>query len=173
MFDQNTIKFGIKIQTVEESKLAQAPSVHNRRNVIQISILNQALLWDLDKNEEIVNLTGLNQFVKEENFVRTGFDIHIPYAKSAVINLKNSFRIMSNASQTIFTQTRLESQGCKYTCFNLYSDLCVREMLSIQSKLKRGELIRKIDEQSVLAEIKGHTIFSIFLENAEIFDLIY
>ena len=34
MFDENIIKFGIKIKTVEEAKLAQAPSAHNRKNVI-------------------------------------------------------------------------------------------------------------------------------------------
>lgn len=33
-----------------------------------------------------------------------------------------------NSNQTIFTQPSVEKLGLKATCFNLYSELCVREM---------------------------------------------
>ena len=42
---------------------------------------------------------------------------------------------MYNSSQTIFTQPSVEKLGCKATCFNLYSELCVKEMMSIKKKI--------------------------------------
>lgn len=35
-------------------------------------------MWDLDENEELINLTGYNQLAKFEHFTKTGFIFPFP-----------------------------------------------------------------------------------------------
>jgi hypothetical protein len=75
-----------------------------RRNLFQISYAEELVMWDLDQNEEVSFLTGQSQFLSENDFVRTGFRLHVPIINKTVKQLpkiKDSIPVTTNWDQSI------------------------------------------------------------------------
>lgn len=59
-YDKESIAGGVIVNVVNQTDLNLIEQLKIRQNVIQISMLDHVLFWDLDEDEEVSRLSGYN-----------------------------------------------------------------------------------------------------------------
>ena len=69
LYDSESLDGGVKLRVVSGEEIYQVERSKERSDVIQISLKDHLLMWDLEHNEQVMCLSGYNQFTTVETFV--------------------------------------------------------------------------------------------------------
>lgn len=124
-------------------------------DLIQISIQNVAIIWDLHKDEEVDSLVAPQSFNGCNEFALTGFQVRAsPFSKM----------VKCNRDRTLFLADIPSEVNNKF--FRLYSTADVQFMLRLfQISLKSDQPAEHICEQVMTSNVRGQTFVSLFRKN--------
>jgi hypothetical protein len=82
--------------------------VQKRRDAIQITFKDQALIWDLGKNAEVQTLNAPQQFSDSGSYVRTGFLYYRKINMDSKFSISNCRFLQSNSQESYITSPKTE-----------------------------------------------------------------
>lgn len=88
--------------------------------------------------------------------------------KKGVRELAKVKKITHNILKTQFCIPKVVHIKKVATCFSLFSELDVREFISIRQTLEKNEVLREIDPVAVTATVYGATMFSLFYQEPDL-----
>ena len=122
---------------------------------MQISLQNHAMVFNLDDQmKEVDFIENLDQFIAPGKFVNTGFIL-----PSIETNEYGNFYFKSEGRQA-------------WTLFRTFSEIDLAELSHIRAAISRSIKLPSIHPQTIVSSFEGHTIFSIFQEQINVYEQI-
>lgn len=181
-FSSNYFEDGIRIDQVNSAIRGQIEGITKsnqkgntlRLDMIQISLPDQVLIWDLAGKNEIQHMMDYEKYTKLENFVRTTFLLYrIPEAKKRNFSKDQSlvnYRLSCNFNQTLWSFPGIEDEE-RSSLLQTFSEFDIMEMLffhRIESKITNDTVDTNIDLRTMLADVYGMTMVQAFHNNPKL-----
>ena len=152
-------------------------------NLLQVTICNNGMVFDLDSTpiKEVDSIEGIDQLMKPDTYVNTGFIMSISHnlpageerALKRVQIITNEYcNLLFEKQQTRFegsAKRKLKISGMLYRTF---AELDLRELNGVMEALDARNKVSGFDPEAILSSYEGHTILSIFFDRIEVYALI-
>jgi hypothetical protein len=160
----DTLKSGLRIDNMKYKNLLILEQKLIRLNAIQISCEKYLISWAVGSGEEVKAIENYSTFTNVEDFLRTGFLMNkLPdHQKEKPEGFKYAIPFTSNYKQTLFCKPFYKAKvhydrNSIGILFIPWSDLDVLEMRALANGVSRD----RIDENSLVCDVYGKTIFDI------------
>jgi hypothetical protein len=99
-------KCDFAIQEACAYEMRIADKGEERKNVVQISFADLAILWDLDENKEVTFLNKPQEFADNEHYIATGFVTYRQFSKKQNLMSQASFFTSNESRSFLITASR-------------------------------------------------------------------
>jgi hypothetical protein len=137
--------------------------------MIQISLKDKMIVWDLNKNIEIDALENYSDFITPESFVDNGFNL----AKAVQKRVRNGDRVtkmvrmLSNRTRSAFCMDYDETTELVGFYFKPYS---VLDLSTIITHMRESELNHLLPDSVLTSEVYGYTCFETMIKSKSLMD---
>ena len=169
-----------------KSRIQGCKEMSYYENLLQISIRNQAVIYDLDHpdaSEEVKFIYNTGQFVDLDNYVNTGFTQTVSYdqeedetkwVNSAIVfsNEKNGLHFKKEMRKEISDEPEITTRFSG-VIYQTYAEIDVCMLQQINSALAQRTKLPDISDKSLVSTFEGHTMFSLYYEDIRVYEQIY